>query len=211
MKKLESCQVRKEVNKHVWFPRLLRDLSIKPVFSVCFQTIFHRMENFFFFLASVEMSADSARDWARISPENVMHCSLGLWDTNGLPRPDQKIITSTYLQKEENLLSCGFCRFSRPPNENKREWKIDKYSELSRELKKKTKKTEEHASDEDTICSWCTWNGPQNIKKRSRTIGDWRKKWNHSDYSIVAIGQNEMSPRDKGDSLSLRLLWKLTS
>ena len=53
------------------------------------------------------------------------------------------------------------------------------------------------ASVGDTNYSLCAFNGPQRIGKRIETVGNRRKNRDHSDYSIVEIGQNtEKSPGD---------------
>ena len=53
----------------------------------------------------------------------------------------------------------------------------------------------EQESDSDT--SWCTWNGPQRIRKGIRRVGNRRRNGDHSAYRIVEIGQiTEGSPED---------------
>ena len=53
-----------------------------------------------------------------------------------------------------------------------------------------TKQAMEYESDSDTYCSWCTWNSPQRLGKRNRSIGNQRTNRDHLDDSIVEIGQN---------------------
>ena len=70
---------------------------------------------------------------------------------------------------------------------------VDKYLELARELKKNV----DRAGDDDTYCSWYTWNGPHKSEKESGTDGDQRKNLENPDYGITEIGQNtEKSPGD---------------
>ena len=55
----------------------------------------------------------------------------------------------------------------------------------------------EHEGDGDINCSWCTWNGPQELGKETRRIGDQKRNLNHPSYSIAKIGQNiKKSPGD---------------
>ena len=94
----------------------------------------------------------------------------------------------------------------------KEDEQIDKYLDLARELKNPV----EQASDGDTNCNWCAWNGPEEFGRGIGTVGNsspfrlqhcwdwpeyWEKSWRpedsycHSDCSIVEIGQNtEKSP-----------------
>ena len=69
-----------------------------------------------------------------------------------------------------------------PWNENKRQTNI-RPCQI-------TKKLVEHEQDNDNNCSWCTWNGSQMLGKGSGTNKNQRKNWEHSDNSILVIGQN---------------------
>ena len=64
--------------------------------------------------------------------------------------------------------------------------KIEKILDLARELKKSV----EHLGDDDSDCSWCTWNGLQNLGKRTGKIGNQRKNRDHSEGNTVKIGWN---------------------
>ena len=69
----------------------------------------------------------------------------------------------------------------------------DKYLDLARELKIVV----EHVGDGDTNSSWCTWNSPQRLGKKTIGIGNQRKNRDHADHSMVEIGQNvKKSPGD---------------
>ena len=57
--------------------------------------------------------------------------------------------------------------------------KIDKYLDLTREIKKK------HESDGDISWSWFTLNGPQRLGKWIWGIRNQRKNRDHPDYSFV--------------------------
>ena len=48
----------------------------------------------------------------------------------------------------------------------------------------------EHEGDDETNCSWCTWNNPQRIGKGTGKFGNKRKSRDHPDYSITKIAQN---------------------
>ena len=70
---------------------------------------------------------------------------------------------------------------------------IGKYLDLVRELKV----TVGDVGDGDTSCTSCTWNGLKNIGRKTGGIGNWTKKWNHQNYSVIEIDQNsEKSPVD---------------
>ena len=85
------------------------------------------------------------------------------------------------------MLSGGCCHSSGPPSENKRNGN-DKQIGLC----EKAVKAAEHEGNGDTNCSWCHWNGSQRLGKRTREIGNQMKNQDHSDYSIVKIGQNSV-------------------
>ena len=77
-----------------------------------------------------------------------------------------------------------------------------KYLDLAREFKKIV----EHGSDGDTNCNWCSWYSHLRIGTRTGGLGNKKTSGDHSNYSIIEIGQNtEESP---GDLLSLKLQWK---
>ena len=72
--------------------------------------------------------------------------------------------------------------------------KRDKYLDVAREIKIKAVK---HEGDGDTDYNWSTWKGPTLLGEKPGGIGNQRKNRDHSDYSIVKIGQNtEKSPGD---------------
>ena len=64
--------------------------------------------------------------------------------------------------------------------------KKDKNLYLARELKK----TVEHKKDGYTNCNWCSWYCHQRIGTRTGGLGNNRMSGDHSNYSIIEIGQN---------------------
>ena len=61
----------------------------------------------------------------------------------------------------------------------------------------RTKKIEEHEGDGDANCSWCTWNGPQELGEGSGEIENQWKNQDPLDSSIANVGQNtEKNPGD---------------
>ena len=53
----------------------------------------------------------------------------------------------------------------------------------------------EHEGDGETICGWWTWNNSQRIGTETGGLGKKRTSSDHSNYSIIKIGQNtEKSP-----------------
>ena len=53
----------------------------------------------------------------------------------------------------------------------------------------------EHESNGDTICNWCTRNGPQRLGKGTGCLGNQSRNRDLSNYGIIEIGQNtEKSP-----------------
>ena len=55
----------------------------------------------------------------------------------------------------------------------------------------------ENEGDDNTDCNWCTWNDPQMLGKRTRSVGNRRKNRDHPSYRMVVIGQNtEKTPGD---------------
>ena len=50
----------------------------------------------------------------------------------------------------------------------------------------------EYESVGDTNCDGCTWNVPPKIGKMPGSVGNRRTNRDHSDHSIVEIGQNTM-------------------
>ena len=71
----------------------------------------------------------------------------------------------------------------------KKVWKLIVYS-LYQDLAREQKKTMEHKSDCDTNCNYCYWYSHQRIGTRTRGLGNKRTSGDHSDYSMVEIGQN---------------------
>ena len=54
-----------------------------------------------------------------------------------------------------------------------------------------------HEGDDCTNCDWCGWYSHQRIGKRTGRLGNKRTVGDHTDYSIIKIGQNiETSPGD---------------
>ena len=71
--------------------------------------------------------------------------------------------------------------------------KIDKYENLTGELNKK-KNSE---GDGDSNCSWYARNDYPRVEKGVRIAGNQRKNQDHSNHSIIKIGQNtEKNPRN---------------
>ena len=64
--------------------------------------------------------------------------------------------------------------------------KKDKYLDLAREIKKTT----EHECDGDASWNWNARYIHQSIDKGTGGLGNERTSGDHSDYSIVEIGQN---------------------
>ena len=56
--------------------------------------------------------------------------------------------------------------------------KINKYLDLPRELKKAV----EHEGEDDTNCSWCTWNGPKRLEIKTEGTGNQRENREHTDH-----------------------------
>ena len=55
----------------------------------------------------------------------------------------------------------------------------------------------EHESDGDTNYRWHTWNGLQELAKKAGGFGNQRKNKDHTNDSIVELGQStEQSPGD---------------
>ena len=55
----------------------------------------------------------------------------------------------------------------------------------------------EYEGDSDTHCNWCTWNDTQRLGKKTARGVKSMKRRNHSNYSIVKIGENtEKNPAD---------------
>ena len=48
----------------------------------------------------------------------------------------------------------------------------------------------DHEGDGNTNYNWYTWNNPQNIVKRTTRLRNQKTSKEHSDYSIIKIGQN---------------------
>ena len=58
-------------------------------------------------------------------------------------------------------------------------------------------KTMEQEGDGDTNCNWCTRYSHQRISTETRGLGNKKTSGDHSNYSIVEIGQNtKKSPGD---------------
>ena len=61
----------------------------------------------------------------------------------------------------------------------------------------------DHESASDSNCYLCAQNNPQRLDKGTIRLRNQRTSEDHSDYSIIKIGQNtEKSP---GDLLSIKL------
>ena len=63
-----------------------------------------------------------------------------------------------------------------------------------------TKKAEEHEDETDALCNWHIWNDPERFEKGTGRVGNQRMDQDHTNYSIVDIGQN--TEKSAGD------LWK---
>ena len=115
-----------------------------------------------------------------------------LWDFDHLiptRRPEQ-----TQKKEKGNLPNCGFYRPGGAPSENKRK---RKERQVFRPCYGTIKKTMELKSNGDTNFEWCTRNTPQRYDKWTGRLRNQRTSRDHSDYSIVKIGQNtEKSPGD---------------
>ena len=140
--------------------------------------------------------------------ENETHTLfLGLWDTNGLPNPDQKTRPSDNQQKKkkkkkkkkekkkerkENIRTCHLLDFAVSTDDRvkiKEYEKRDKYLDFDRELKKKQNNYGSW-SNGDTNCNWCTWNGTQRLGKGAGRVGNRRISRDHHNSCIVQISQN---------------------
>ena len=64
--------------------------------------------------------------------------------------------------------------------------KRDKYLDLATKLKNYM----EHESDSDTNCYWCARHSHQRIGTGTGGLANKRMRGNHSNYSIIQIGQN---------------------
>ena len=90
-------------------------------------------------------------------------------------RPDLMLIN----EKKENVSSSEICHSSGLQSKNKRKRK-------DRQILgpcQRTKKTVEQVGDSYTNCRSHALNSPQWIGR----VGNQRKNWNHSDYSIIEI------------------------
>ena len=58
------------------------------------------------------------------------------------------------------------------------------------DLVEEKKTTMEYDSDGDTSCNWSTWNNPQRIVPGTGRLVNKRTNGDHSDNSIIKIGQN---------------------
>ena len=105
------------------------------------------------------------------------------------------------------MLNSGLCHSGWPQGKTERKQKKkDKYLDLARELKKKTM---EHESDIDTNSNWFAQYSHQKIGTGTEGVGNKRTSGDHSNYSIIKIGQNtKKSLKTCGALLSLRLQWK---
>ena len=93
--------------------------------------------------------------------------------------------------------------------------KKDKYLDLAKEQKQRT----EHESDDNTNCDWCSWQSHQRFDIGIGGLENWWTSGDHSNYSIIEIGQNtEKSPGDlrrlavtqtSVKDHQLTLMWKL--
>ena len=72
----------------------------------------------------------------------------------------------TNKKKKDNLSTREFLPIQRATVKIKENEKIDKYLDLTKELKKNVA----HAVDGDTNCCWCTLNGPKRLGKGVRTV-----------------------------------------
>ena len=87
-------------------------------------------------------------------------------------------------KKEKTQRTCRIVDFADHRIKLKESEKKDKCQEPTRELKK----TEEHESDGDRSCNWCSWYRNQRIYKRTEGHGNKRTSGDHPNYSIVEIG-----------------------
>ena len=110
-----------------------------------------------------------------------MRCknSLGFWDTKRSPNLSQKTRTRDNLQKKRTP---QIVVFAIPADERAKIKKAKK--EMS------TIKKMELAGDSDTYCNWCFWNNPQRLCKGTGRLRNQRMRGEHSDYSLIMIGQN---------------------
>ena len=68
-------------------------------------------------------------------------------------------------------------------------------------------KAEEHESNGDTYCNWCTGNDLQRLGKQVRIVENRRINRNHPNYCIIKIGQDtEKSPGDLRRLVTLTLV-----
>ena len=99
-------------------------------------------------------------------------------------------------KKREREKTCRIVNFAFPADHRvklKESGKRDKYQDLVRDLKKAM----ELESDGDTDCNWGTRNSHQRIDTETGGPGDKRMSRDHSNYSIIEIGQNiKKSPGD---------------
>ena len=82
--------------------------------------------------------------------------SLGFWDTNGSPDPDQSKKNKT--KRTYCIVDSAF-----PQRENQRKQKKKKKKKKRHVFRscQRTEKAVEHEVGGDISCDWCTWNRPK--------------------------------------------------
>ena len=107
--------------------------------------------------------------------------SLGFWDENGFPDPDQETRLRDNKQKKR---TCCINDFAVPAHHRVKINECEKKRQVIRRCLR-AKKAVEHESDSDTNCDWHTWNDPQRVRKRAGWVGNWRTNQDNPDYSVV--------------------------
>ena len=115
---------------------------------------------------------------------------------------------------KENLVNNGLSRFGWPQGKTERKPKERQVSGSC----PRTEKNMEHKSDGDTSYNWCTWFSHQMMNKRTGGLGVKRTNEDHSNNSIIEIGQNtKKSPgnlrklavtQTRVENHQLTLVWK---
>ena len=95
------------------------------------------------------------------------------------------------INKKENLQNCGLCCPGWPQSENERMWKEGWVPGHCLGIEK----TEEHESNDNINCNWCSWYCHQGISIRTRRLGNNRTSGDHPNSCVIEIDQNtEKSP-----------------
>ena len=140
---------------------------------------------------------------------------IGFWRTNRSPNLGQT--TRPYINKKRKKETCKIVDFAVPVDHRvklKENEKKNKYLDLARDFTKTVK----HESNVYINYFWWSWYSHRRIIKVTGGLGNKRRSGDHSNYTIIEIGQNtEKSPGDlrwfavtqnsvKGHQLTL--MWK---